>query len=155
MRGRSPRTTILGDPLMVALPNLFNDGEPIWQEVVAAGDRLLIYEHFGSKLDRRREMGISLPGGLFVVEPSTGNVLQHFAPSMHFPRVLASSDGERIYGLDPSLPDHRGPVRRTRLDAKSGMVLAERYLQNDAWFITLAAIPKSFLTREDQGPIHR
>ena len=92
----TPEMGGLGPPVTVTLPALANSGKPVWLEVVALGDRLVVYEPFGMKLDRRRDesKAASLPGGLFIIDPSSGRVVAHVAASVLFARLVASADGQ-------------------------------------------------------------
>ncbi|MBI4483917.1 MAG: hypothetical protein HY652_13655 [Acidobacteria bacterium] len=137
-----PETTELDVPVQIALPDLATDNKPLFHELIVGGERLFLYEPFGHKLDRRHRSAKAVPGGIFAIEPSSGNVIGYWTSSVHFHQVMASSDGRHLYGLDSGPLGWRGPVRLLKLDATSGTVLAERLLENDVWFMALARLPK-------------
>jgi hypothetical protein len=53
----TPDTTELAAPKKIALAIAGRDGKPVWQQMLAAGDRLIVFEPLGwwLKLDRRSE----------------------------------------------------------------------------------------------------
>lgn len=145
-----PETMVLGDPVPVTPTGQgLTDGQlPAHPQVVAARDRLVVYEPLGwwFKLDPRRE-GQPVSGGLFALDPSSGEVTGHLAPSVDFAQVVADPGGARLYGLDAGDPDGGRPVRLLALDSATGAVLAERTLPTDVWFIAPASLPDTLVPR--------
>jgi hypothetical protein len=141
----TPDTIELASPKKIALPVPGRDGKSVFQEVVAAGDRLVVYEPFGwwLKLDRRRE-DAGAPGGMFSIDPATG-AFEHLAPSIDFARLVASADGRNLYGIDAGAIDQSRPPSLLRLDSRTGMVLKKRDLGRDVWYISVARVPESLI----------
>lgn len=137
-----PETASLGTPTRVPLPDQKGGDAFILHIPVAAGGRLIVYERFGYKLDRRYRQGDSVTGGAYAIDPSSGEVIAHYAPSAHFGRLMASGDGRWLYGLDTGKLQWRGPVRLLKLDAASGEVVAERALDTDSWSMTVARLDR-------------
>lgn len=148
----TPGTTTLSSSIKLPLPDLADIDQPILHSLRAAGERLFLYEQFGTKIDRRRNYR-KVTGGLFVIEPRSGKVIAHLAPSIEFARLIVSPDGRRLYGIASGPTDWRGPVRLIQLDATSGAVITERTLEDDVWFISLAALPKSLVPTGEVRPI--
>ncbi|MBA3441285.1 MAG: hypothetical protein H0T92_15585 [Pyrinomonadaceae bacterium] len=148
----TPGMTTLSSSIKPPLPVLAGVDQPILHSLLAAGERLFLYEQFGTKIDRRRNYG-EVTGGLFVIEPRSGRVVAHLAPSIEFARLIVSPDGRRLYGIDSGPTDWRGPVRLLQLDATSGAVITERTLEDDVWFISLATLPKSLVPNGEVRPI--
>jgi hypothetical protein len=112
--------------------------------MIEAGGRVFVYEPFGYKLDRLKECGQSVSGGVYALDPSSGNVIAHLSPSLYFMRVVAGADGGELYGIDV-----RGPKRLIKLDSRTGMILVERMLDQDVSSLALAKIPESILPLEE------
>ncbi len=156
-RGRlwtvTSETDELGRGLSVELPELVSDcHEPVFQTPVAGGERLFLFERFGMKLDRRRDCRGPVPGGIYVLNPSNGEVLARLAPSLYFAHLVAKPDGTELYGIALGARDWITPVL-LRLDAQNGKVLTERRLETDVWFLTLATLPNRLLPRAEVRPI--
>jgi hypothetical protein len=117
---------------------------PALMTMIETGGRIFVYEPFGFKLDRLKECGRSLSGGIYRLDPSSGNVIAHLSPSLYFMRMVAGADGGELYGIDA-----RGPVRLMKLDSRTGMILAERMLDQDVYSLALAKIPESILPLEE------
>ncbi len=94
-----------------------------------------------------------IPGGVFAIEPGSGKVVAHLAPSVDFARVVASTDGQRLYGLDSGSPDGKPPARLLALDATRGIVLEERVLEDDVWSIAFAKLPRSLIPLGEVQPV--
>jgi hypothetical protein len=139
----TPETTKLDAPLKIALPASFPKNRFILHKLIAGGKRLFLYEGFGHKLDPRSSSSEEIPGGIFSIEPSSGKIVGHFARSVPFARVIASPDGKWLYGMDSGLIHWSGPVRLLKLDASNGAIVAERALERDVWYISLAKLPMS------------
>jgi hypothetical protein len=142
----TPETTKLDAPLKIALPNSIPKNQFVLHELIAGGKHLFLYEGFGHKLARSGNSE-EIPGGIFSIEPSSGKIVGHFARSVHFARVIASPDGNWLYGIDSGQIHWSGPVRLIKLDASNGAIVAERALEQDVWFISLAKLPASAIPK--------
>jgi hypothetical protein len=139
----TPETTKLDGPLKIFLPDSSPDGQYIEHNLIAGGKGLFLYEGFGHKLDRRSGISREIPGGIFSIEPSSGKIVGHYARSVHFARVKASTDGQSLYGVDS---DDTGWSRRLlKLDASNGAIVDERALEQDVWSISLIQLPVSVI----------
>lgn len=145
----SPETTTLGSPVKIALPKQSGDERPILHTLIAGGAQLFLFEGFGYKGSRTGRSGRPIPGGIFSMEPSSGKIIAHLAPTMHFARVRASADGQWIYGFDLGALDWKSPLRLVKLDASNGEVVAERELEGDVWSFDLARLPISVVPKEE------
>ena len=131
----------LMERIPVALPNdPLPDCEPIVQTILAAGERLVIHEEFGHKLDRRRSCATA-PGGFVVVDPKTGATTDRLAAAEHFRQMAASADGRYLYGLDVDDLQWK-QVRIVKLDAASGATVGTKTLDSDVWFLNSGTIPR-------------
>jgi len=142
----TPEAETLGSPVGINLPNLPESRGPTLLELLAAGTHLFLFEMFGHKLDPRRSVA-SLGGGVFVINPSRGDVVSHLAPTIQFSRLVVSNDGKTLYGIDSGQLGWNGPVRLLKLDTERGSILAQRTLDTDTWFIAAARVPKPLVPR--------
>jgi hypothetical protein len=134
-------TTSLGSPVEVALPALANGGARVWQEAIAAGRLLALYEPFGSTLDRRSGAPPgAIPGGVYLVDPRAGRFVRHLAPEIYFASVGASVDGRYVYGLEAKAPGHTGPRHLMKIETASGRIVAARELAGDVASISVGSI---------------
>lgn len=141
----NPESTELGPGISVAISGLSDcSGIPALMTMIAARGRILVYEPFGFKLDRLNECARSIMGGVYVLDPSSGQVIAHLTPSLYFMRVVAGIGDRELYGIDA-----RGPVRLIKLDSESGDILADRILDDDVYNLTLVKIPGSILPHGD------
>jgi hypothetical protein len=115
--------------------------------MIPAGNRLILYEAFGwwLKLDRRSEEP-EAPGGLFSIDPVTG-AFEHLAPAIDFARLVASTDGSNLYGIDAGSRDSSRPPVLLRIETRSGTVLKKRNLPVDVWNISVARLPEALIPR--------
>lgn len=120
----TPETTELAAPKNIALPIASSNGRPISQQMLAARDRLIVFEQLGwwLKMDRRSEDAEPL-GGLFSIDPATGE-FEHLAPATNFAQLLTSEDGRNLYGIDAGMREENQPSL-LRLDARTGRILKE------------------------------
>jgi hypothetical protein len=139
----SPR---LGAPVTMNFPDVDSRCEIHDENVLAAGSRFLVYEVFGNKGDRRLACRTSIPGGVLSVDPESGRILSHLTETVHFNSIVASTDGQELYGIDVRDLSW-SEVELVRMDAMSGRILAERDLTPDVWFIDLAALPQKLVPR--------
>ncbi|MBI2918497.1 MAG: hypothetical protein HYY01_10960 [Chloroflexi bacterium] len=152
----TPETSSLDAPvaLTVALPGVTGAQLPSHANLVGGGGRLFVYTPLSwwSRIDPR-STGQAVIGGIFVVEPTTREVVAHLASSHDFRQVLASQDGRYLYGVvEEGGPHREGPVRLLKLDAASGATLAERILPSDAGSITTATLPEKLVPRGELHP---
>jgi len=135
----SPDNPMLGEPLAVSLPSSAHPVcDPVLRGVVAVGDRLVIYDVFGDKLDRRRDCP-EAEGGFVVVDPKTGAATGRLAAADHFFQLVPSADGRYLYGLD--MGGLWTQIRIVKLDATSGNTISMKKLDDDVWFLTSGTIP--------------
>lgn len=135
----NPDNPVLQEPLAVSLPgNAPAVCQPVLRDVLAAGDRLVIYDVFGDKLDRRHDCP-QAKGGFVVVDPKTGTATERLAASDHFFQLVASADGRYLYGLD--MGGLWTQVRIVKMDAASGGTIRTKKLDDDVWFLTKGVIP--------------
>jgi hypothetical protein len=144
----TPETTVLDAPLKITLPNSFLGNGIVHHTLIAGGKHLFLYEGFGHKL--ARDITQDIPGGIFSIEPSSGKIVGHFASSVHFARVIAAKDGQFLYGIDSDRTG--GSVRLLKLDASNGAVVAERAIERDVWFISLANLPVTAIPQGEVQP---
>ena len=136
----SPGNPVLGEPLAVSLPgNADPVCEPILRTVLAVGDRLVVYDVFGDKLDRRHACP-GAEGGFVVIDPKTGAATERRAASGHFRQLVPSADGRYLYGLDVGDISWT-QVRIVKLDTTSGATIRTKKLDDDVWFLTSGIIP--------------
>lgn len=150
----TPEMGELGLPDTTLLPPLSSERGAVFQMVVRAGTRLLVYEAFGGKLDRRRRNPDrdTIPGGALLVDPETG-AWDHLASSTYFSRIVPSPDGRWLYGTDSVDPNREGPVQLIRMDAATGEFAVQRPLADDTWFISHARLPEQLIPRGEVVPV--
>lgn len=143
----TPDTTELVSPKKIALPVPSHDGKPVFQQLIAAGDRLVIYEPLGwwLKMDRRRQDAEML-AGLFSIDPATG-AFEHLAPGTDFTQLVTSEDGSELYGIDAGSSERSRPTSLLRIDSRTGTILKKRDLARDVWHIAVARLPESLIPR--------
>lgn len=143
----TPDTTELAAAKKIALPVPNRDGKAVYQQVVAAGDRLIAYEPLGWWLkSARRKEDAEMLGGLFSIDPATG-AFEHLAPGTDFTLVVASEDGRNLYAIDAGTAAQTRPTTLLRLESKTGTILKKRDLARDVWNITVARLPESLIPR--------
>jgi hypothetical protein len=108
--------------------------------LAAAGGNLFLYERFGYKLDRRVGCRSAIPGGAWIVDPSTGQLTKQIAPNLHFADLIASEGGSEFYGLAPGDAHWQSPVELVRIDAHTGEVLGSRMLDSGFWRFAVAGL---------------
>jgi hypothetical protein len=121
--------------------------------VIAAGDRLLVYQPTAGWLMRGTD-AVQSPG-IFAIDPATAGLTAHLAPGSYFAQVIAGTEGQRLYALDTGEPSDGGngpPPRLQTLDARTGAILAERALAPDVWHLTVAQVPASLVPRGEVHP---
>jgi hypothetical protein len=136
----SPESTQLGEG--VAIPAFSHEGctDDFLAEIAASEDRVFLYEWFGGKMDRRRRCGEQIPGGAWIVDPTTGRLLNQVAPTLHFSKLISNQTRTELYGLTSGHADSQEPVTLVRIDAHTGRVLQSRALDRDFWWIATARL---------------
>jgi hypothetical protein len=134
----------LGTPVKVNLPNVAPECELYEQGILADGGRLLVFELFGGKGDRRGACSRDIPGGVFLVNPQSGKQIAYIAPELHFAQLISRKDGAELYGIDLATAGWAS-VALVRLNATTGQILVKQNLPSDVWFIGLANIPEELL----------
>ena len=139
-----PEAGSLPTPVDVPLPAGLTVNEDFFYTLIVADNKLLVYQPMGwwFKLNLR-DVSETVPGGVFVIEPLTGEIAAHLAPGIDFAQLIPSFDGESLYGVVAGLPP-----RLVILDARTGAVLSEKRLDNDVWSIALASIPENLIPNE-------
>jgi hypothetical protein len=136
----SPESTQLGNgtpaPEVGLVPGCSSEG---LTKIEAAGDRLLLYEIFGSKLDRREQCK-DVPGGAWTMDPVTGQLARLAASTLYFWELVSNRSGSEIYGITSEVPNRQAPARLLRIDGHSGNVLRSRWLDSDHWWIAFASL---------------
>jgi hypothetical protein len=144
-------TTELAAPKKIALPIAGHDGKQVFQQMIAAGDRLIVYEPLGwwLKMDHRTE-GAEVLGGLFSIDPATG-AFEHLSQATEFTQLVASGDGRNLYGIDAGTDagtrEQSRPPSLLRVDSRTGTTLKKRDLARDVWHIGVARLPESLIPR--------
>jgi hypothetical protein len=106
------------------------------EKITAAGGNLFVYELFGSKIDRRDRCQAPIPGGAWLVNPETGQLLRHDAPDLHFTALISDRTEPVLYGLSAEGGSNRkAPVELVRIDTRDGLVMQSRVLDADFWWI--------------------
>jgi len=134
----------LEGPVKIDFPDFASECKTQVQQILGAGGRLLLYELFGAKGDRRDACASKIPGGLLSVDPQTGRIIAHLALDFHFASLISGVDGKELYGIDVRDATWTS-VGLVRLNAITGEVLAKRNLHSDVWFIDLATIPSELV----------
>lgn len=102
-----------------------HDRFPVETGIVAAAGNVFLYESFAGKGDRTVVCKASIPGGAWILDPSTGALTTQIAPALHFNRLIAGSGA--LYGVALyNTPLWSGPITIVKLDAHDGTVLESR-----------------------------
>lgn len=105
-------------------------------DIATAGSRLAVYS------------GVSECSGYWLTDPASNAAPTRLAAGLHLSRLIGSSDGKWLYGVEMPDPPAREP-RLVKLDAASGDVRTSRTLTPDSWQLTLGGIPAEWLGRMD------
>ena len=140
----SPDTTELGLGVPVdnveTLSQPSDCTQPAFSELLAAADKVFLYEPFGFKVDRRVRCHVPVPGGVWAIDPTTGRVTGRTAIGLHFSTVVADSTGSSLYGLASEGMNQQGSGQLLRIDAKDGNVLKSRDVEPGFFRMTVASI---------------
>jgi hypothetical protein len=107
--------------------------------LAASSGNLFLYEMFGWKLDRRTNC-LGVPGGAWIVYPSSGSLLTHVAPDLYFSELIADREKGELYGLSVGDPGWGSGVELVRMDAQNGTILRSRVLESDYWRIAVVPL---------------
>jgi hypothetical protein len=111
-----------------------------FEAVTAAGGNLFLYESFGGKFDRRPGCDQQIPGGAWLLDPSTGHIVKHVAPDLYFSQLIPDRTQPILYGLSADGDNFYESVKLARIDAHDGRVLQTRTLDSDLWRIVTATV---------------
>jgi hypothetical protein len=138
-----PSATDLGDGVAVD-PVAYVPGCPphsfALEQVAATGDNFFVYEAFGFLGDRRNDCSSLIPGGAWIIDPSSGHLLDHVAPDLHFSVLIPDREEGVLYGLSNGGPNWEFPVKLVRMDAHDGQILQTRTIDTDRWNISIAPL---------------
>jgi len=107
--------------------------------LAAAAGNVFLYEMFGWKLDRRTGCQ-NVPGGAWLLDPSSGKLLTHVATDYYFSELVADRENGKVYGISVGDPDWGSGVELVRMDARDGSILQSRALEPDYWNIAFAPL---------------
>jgi hypothetical protein len=107
--------------------------------LATSSGNLFLYEMFGWKLDRRNYCS-GVPGGAWILDPSSGSLLAHVAPDLYFSELIADREKGELYGLSVGDPGWGSRVELVRMDAQNGTILQSRVLESDYWRIAFAPL---------------
>jgi hypothetical protein len=137
----SPETTQLdAGATIAAFGQLSGCSSQSSQAIAASAGDLFIYEEFGFNIDRRNQCGTAVPGGAWVVDPGTGQVIRQIAPDLHFSVLVPDLTGSELYGLSAEGPDWGLPAELVRIEPRSGRILESRHLGPGFWRLTVARL---------------
>jgi len=149
----NPEEPRLGLPLNISLPDSAPDCAIHDEEILGAGDRIFLYEAFGGKGDRRPHCGRTVAGGIFSVDPDTGNIGPRLAGDEHFASLISNAGATELYGIDVRHPNWDS-VTLLRIEAETGRILAKKELMPDVWFIHLAQVPRRLVPQGQLEAVH-
>ena len=135
-------STSLPAPQAVHLPDLHGDcNQPVLLTMAGAADRLFIAEVFGLSVDRRRTCTDHPPGGVFVIDRSSGRMQYRLGEGFHINRMAVSDDGNQLYVIDSPAPNDPHAIRLFRMDAWTGRIMGEHDLHLGSYSLALAHVP--------------
>jgi hypothetical protein len=136
----SPDATELGEGVPVETFAKVSDcSSYVEAGLAAASGNLFLYEMFGWKLDRRNYCS-GVPGGVWLLDPSSGSLLAHVAPDLYFSELIADRENGELYGLSVGDPTWGSGIELVRMDARDGSILQSRVLESDYWRIAFAPL---------------
>lgn len=126
----------LGQPRLIPVPGgKCADAE---YNIAAVGSRLAIYTADTA----------CTGAGYWLIDPASAAARTHLAEGLHFTRLIGSTDGKWLYGVEmPPAPAKE--LRLVKLDAATGDVRASHALAADSWRLTLGGIPDEWQGRMD------
>jgi hypothetical protein len=142
-----PETGELSAARPLGLPDLHGGcNEPVLLMLAGARDRLFLAEAFGFKVDRRVACSDTPMGGIYAIQPSTGQVV-HIAESVYVNRMVATPDGRDLYVLQSANRNLHGGVRLIHIDARTNREIIGIPLEPGHWNLALARIPRALIPR--------
>jgi hypothetical protein len=111
-----------------------------FEAVTAAAGNLFLYELFGGKFDRRPGCDQQIPGGAWLLDPTTGHLVKHVAPDLYFSQLIPDRTQPILYGLSEDGKNIYESIKLARIDAHDGRVLQIRALDSDLWRIVTAPL---------------
>lgn len=137
----------LPEPKDIQLPDLHGAcNQPVLLMLAGAEDKLFLAEAFGYKVDRRSKCPGLAPGGIYSIQPSTGNV-SRIATSVRVHRMVVSPDGHDVYVLNSNDPAHHSDVRLVHVDGGTGRTVSNATLESGDWNLALTHMPYALLPR--------
>ena len=92
---------------------------------------MFLSEVFGFKADRRGACEGQVPGGAWIIDPATGQLLRQVASDLHFSALIPDRAEPVLYGL--------ARAALVLIDAQDGRILKSRALDSD--FLWIATAP--------------
>jgi hypothetical protein len=137
----SPDSDRLEEPSAVAGPASLEGCENgmALTEMSAAGDRLVVREVFGGKIDRRQRCA-GVTGGAWIIDAVARRSLVTIDPQLFFWQLIPSRDGNALYGVT-SEAEAGAPSQLVYLDAHSGRILRTQSLAAGYWWIAAGSLP--------------
>jgi hypothetical protein len=112
---------------------------PVQAFLAGVAGNLFLYEPFGLIGDRRNSCS-GVPGGAWIVDPASGELLAHIAPQLYFSQLVPDHQEGELFSIATDDPDWRTGVMLLRIDGQDGTVLKSRVLESDFWRIALAPL---------------
>jgi hypothetical protein len=142
-----PETGELSVGMGIGLPDLHGGcNEPVLLMMAGARGRLFLAEAFGFKVDRRPICPDAARGGIYAVDPSTGQVRQ-MAESVHVNRMVVTPDGHDLYLLESNRRNSHGNLCLLHVDTRMNREISDISLQSGEWNLALAHIPAALIPR--------
>jgi hypothetical protein len=136
----SPQSTQLGDGIPVSeVSQVPGCSDEAFTNIIASRDRLLVYEIFGTTIDRRARCE-NVPGGASLLEPNTGQLTSLIASTLYFSQLVPNRAGSEIYGIISEAPNTQDSAELVRIDTHSGDVMQSRLLDRNYWWIAVAPL---------------
>jgi hypothetical protein len=120
--------------------------QPVLLMLAGAPDKLFLAEAFGFKMDRRRACPDLPMGGIYAIQPSTGQVSK-IAEAVHVNRMAVTPDGHDLYVLQSTWRNRRREAGLLRIDVRTGLVTNNTLLERGDWNLALAHIPPALIPR--------
>ena len=139
----SPDSDHLGEPVAVPGPVSIEGcekGIPPLTDMSAVGDRLVVNEAFGGKVDRRQQCDAVRGGAWIIIDPASQQSVMNIASQLYFWRLIPSTDGTSLYGVTSDAPFVGSPSQLVHLDAHSGKILRTQSLEGDYWWIAFTSL---------------
>lgn len=129
----------------IELPDFYSGcDEPVLLMLAGAPDRLFLAEAFGFKVDRRGACPGVPAGGIYMIQPSSGNV-RRIAESLHVNRMVATPVGGTLYVIHSSGRTGGSRLLRVAIEANGNHPNAG--LEPGDWNLTLAHMPAALIPR--------